>query len=103
MYAGTGAASLQQSKLLAQAITDMWYNGEITQFPSNGYGQATPDMSNFESWGHVTQVIWAGSTTVGCATQLCPAGTMFSGMDAWFTVCDYGPAGRSRRFHRAFP
>jgi hypothetical protein len=72
----------------------MWYNGELPQFPSNGYGQANPDMSNFEGWGHFSQVVWAGSTKVGCKTQFCPAGTVYSTMDAWFTVCNYYPAGK---------
>ncbi len=95
MYAATGdVQSLGGSQAAAQAITDMWYNGELWQYPSSGYGEGTPDMSNFEGWGHYSQVVWASSTGVGCAAQYCAPGTMFDGMGAWFTVCNYSPPGK---------
>lgn len=94
MYAATGdVESKGAAAIAAQAITDMWYNGEINLYPSSGYGQSSPDMGGFEGWGHYSQVIWKGSNTVGCAAQYCPPGTMFDGMGAWFTVCNYFPAG----------
>lgn len=72
----------------------MWYNGEIGLFDFDWYGLASPDMSNFEGWGHYTQVVWAATTKVGCASQYCPAGGLFSTMGGWFTVCNYDPAGQ---------
>lgn len=93
MYGGSDASGMAKEKLAAQAITDMWYNSEIDAYPSDGYNQANPDMSNFENWGHYSQVVWAASTECGCATQFCPAGTIVDGMDSWFTVCNYSPAG----------
>lgn len=88
--------SLGASAALAQAITDMWYDGEINSWPAADYGQATPDMSNFESWGHFSQVVWAGSTSAGCYSQYCAPGTMYADMGAWYTVCNYYPAGMSK-------
>lgn len=94
MYAATGdVESKGASAIVAQAITDMWYNSELPLYPDSGYGQSSPDMSNFEGWGHFSQVVWKGSTSAGCAAQYCPPGTMFDGMGAWFTVCNYFPAG----------
>jgi hypothetical protein len=85
--------SVPTSKIVQQATTNMWYNGEINSYPFSQAGAPTPDMSNFENWGHVSQVIWAGSTQVGCASQFCPAGTMNPSMGVWFTVCNYSPPG----------
>jgi len=93
-YGATGdVESLGASAMVAGSITDMWYNGEINSYLPSYYGESTPDMSNFDAWGHFSQVVWAGSDTVGCASQYCAANTMFSGMASWFTVCNYGPAG----------
>ncbi|KJR86124.1 SCP-like extracellular protein [Sporothrix schenckii 1099-18] len=94
VYGGSGDVSgIDSSKVVAQAITDMWYNGEVSQFPADGYGESNPDMSNFEAWGHFSQVVWVDTTEIGCASQYCPAGTIYSGMDSWFTVCDYRAEG----------
>jgi hypothetical protein len=75
--------------MLARSITNQWYDGEINSFLPSYYGQPTPDMSNFEAWGHFTQVVWKGSATTGCASQYCPSGTIFTGFASWFTVCNY--------------
>ena len=96
MWATSGdAESVGAEKAIAQAITNMWYNGELDLFPSNDYGLDNPDFSNFESFGHYTQVVWAGSKQVGCEAKYCPPGTMVQGMGAWFSVCNYWPAGKS--------
>ncbi|KAK3489010.1 CAP domain-containing protein [Neurospora hispaniola] len=77
----------------AQATTNMWYNGELSLWPASDYGKANPDMSNFEGWGHFSQLVWKESKELGCFTQFCPQGTMSSQMDVWYTVCNYYPAG----------
>lgn len=44
--------------------------------------------------GHYTQVVWAGSTTVGCAHALCTENNPFSAAGEWrFTVCQFSGAG----------
>lgn len=86
-------ADKSESDTVAQAITDMWHNGECEAYPKADYGQPNPDMSNFEAWGHFSQLVWVGSEQVGCASQYCPPGTIYSDMGSWFTVCDYYPAG----------
>ncbi|TLD07495.1 hypothetical protein PgNI_10258 [Pyricularia grisea] len=78
---------------IAQAITNMWYNGEITLYPSENYGLDNPVSGQFEKYGHYTQVVWAGTKKVGCHAEFCPKGTMFKDMGAWFSVCNYYPAG----------
>ena len=73
-------------------ITNQMYNDEIGFYP--GYG-GEPDMSNFESWGHYSQIVWKSTTGVGCATQYCPGGLANTGGDVspYFTVCNYSPPG----------
>ncbi|KAI1129998.1 CAP domain-containing protein [Nemania abortiva] len=89
----SGAEELGAGGAVKMATTDMWYDGEFNNFLPSYYGQATPDMSNFEAWGHMSQLVWAGSTTLGCAAQYCPRGTAYDNLDAWFTVCNYSPPG----------
>jgi hypothetical protein len=75
-------------------ITNQMYNDEIGFFPLP-YGQASPDMSNFESWGHFSQIVWQSTTSIGCATVNCPNGLANTGggVSPWFTVCNYSPPG----------
>lgn len=96
MYAtSSGAAAFGANRAGAQAASNFWYNGELDKFPSSDYGKPSPNMGNFHGWGHFTQLVWANTQQVGCASYLCPAGTMTQGMDSWFTVCNYFPAGMS--------
>lgn len=70
------------------------YNGEVNNYPGP-YGSDNPDLSNFESWGHYSQIVWRSTASVGCATQYCPQGLSGAGagVPPYFTVCDYYPAG----------
>ncbi|KAJ9493483.1 hypothetical protein LTR99_006141 [Exophiala xenobiotica] len=74
-------------------ITNLMYNAEINFYPLP-YG-IEPDMSNFEKWGHYSQIVWKSTTSVGCATQYCPNGlaNVGSGVSPYFTVCNYSPPG----------
>lgn len=84
--------SLGADVFLGRSITEMWYNGEINLYPANAYG-GEPDMSNFSAWGHYSQLIWVGTTHVGCAVQFCEPGTMVDGMSSYYSVCNYSPPG----------
>lgn len=68
----------------------MWTTGEASSFDGE-YGKADPG-GDFEKYGHFTQVIWAYSTSVGCATFNCDGsyGTVGAGD---MTVCNYFAAG----------
>ncbi|AEO61181.1 hypothetical protein MYCTH_2135772 [Thermothelomyces thermophilus ATCC 42464] len=77
---------------VARAISDGWYNDELELFPASDYGKDNPDMSNFEKWGHFSQLVWKGTEKVGCYTNFCAPGTL-SSYGSWYTVCNYYPAG----------
>ncbi|KAE9373429.1 PR-1-like protein [Stipitochalara longipes BDJ] len=67
-YGSTGpVSSFSPSLMLAKSITNQWYYGEVNNFLPSYYG----------------------SSTAGCASQFCPAGTIFAGFESWFTVCNY--------------
>ncbi|KAK3396250.1 CAP domain-containing protein [Sordaria brevicollis] len=96
MWGSTNKQTVQDVgsvKAGAQATTNMWYNGELPLWPASDYGKENPDMSNFEGWGHFSQLVWKETQELGCYTQFCPAGTMNPQMDVWYTVCNYYPAG----------
>lgn len=79
---------------VAKIITNEFYNGEEPWFQGL-YGLAQPPMTNFEHWGHFSQVVWNNSQTVGCATVKCPNGVKNVGSNVlpYFTVCNYKPPG----------
>jgi hypothetical protein len=82
-------------------ITNLMYNGEFGYY--HWFGQ-NPDMSSFDSWGHLTQIVWKGTTHVGCATTVCtPLGNTPSSASLPFTVCNYSPPGKwSASFEKDF-
>lgn len=87
---GAGAPDDEIDKM----ITNQMYNDEMMLYP--GYG-GEPDMSNFERWGHFSQIVWKATTRVGCYTQYCPNGLagVGSNVSPYFTVCNYQPVGKS--------
>ena len=97
-YGQNIAAGLAADNITA-IITELFYNGEVGYY-TNLYGQANPDMSNFHNWGHFSQIVWKGTSKVGCATQYCPKGLANVGpyTPPHFTVCNYGPPGKSLDF-----
>jgi uncharacterized protein YkwD len=74
---GENLAAGTSGTLDAEAVVKMWYD-EVARyrFPNGGFSMQT---------GHFTQVVWRGTTHVGCGRSQC------KGMDIW--VCEYDPAG----------
>lgn len=76
-------------------ITNLMYNNEFAFFEPY-YGQASPDMTHFDKWGHFTQIVWKGTKQVGCATVVCDKlGNVDASSATPFTVCNYSPSGMS--------
>ena len=74
---GENLAAGTSGTLGPEAVVKMWYD-EIThyRFPNGGFSMKT---------GHFTQVVWRGTSQVGCGHSQC------NGMDIW--VCEYDPPG----------
>lgn len=74
---GENLAAGTEGVLDPEATVKMWYD-EIAKykFPDGGFSMET---------GHFTQVVWRGTTQVGCGHSSC------NGNDIW--VCNYDPAG----------
>ncbi|CAK1361800.1 hypothetical protein CB0940_02871 [Cercospora beticola] len=87
---------------ISAVITDLFYNAEEPAYAlaSGGY-TSEPDMSNFHVWGHFSQIVWCGTTEVGCATsENCGSlGNTGSGVEPYFTVCNYrGPGNYAGKY-----
>lgn len=92
---GAGSPDNEVDKM----VTNNMYNDEMMFYP--GYG-VEPDMSNFEHWGHFSQIVWKSTTGVGCYTQYCPGGLagVASTVKPFFTVCNYAGVGKFKPFSK---
>jgi hypothetical protein len=76
-------------------ITESWYKGELG--PMRPYfGQANIPDEVFHDVGHLTQMVWKGTTSVGCVSIDCGSRMLVGGKPSTmnkFTVCNYAPAG----------
>merc|ERR1711977_545694 len=93
VYGQNIAAGLTADEV-TDVITNLWYNNEVNAYAPY-YGQANPG-GNFADYGHFTQVVWQGTTVVGCATRDCSAGGLANvgpNVPPYFTVCNYYEAG----------
>ena len=63
--------------LSGTGAVDLWYAGK------NQYNFANPEWSN--AVGHFTQMVWKGSTEIGCGVAVC------GGQNFW--ACRYSPRG----------
>lgn len=60
-----------------ETVVTMWYDEvKLYRFDKPGFSMQT---------GHFTQVVWRGTTELGCGVAQC------KGMDVW--VCNYAPPG----------
>jgi hypothetical protein len=76
-------------------ITESWYKSELP-FMNGYFGQANLPDSVFHNVGHFTQVVWKGTTRVGCVSIDCGTRMMVNGAVSTlnkYTVCNYAPAG----------
>jgi hypothetical protein len=90
-------------------ITELFYNGEVGYYDNlyvdlpEGTTQESEDaqvkinMDNFHEWGHFSQMVWKGTTEVGCATVDCSSKSLANtggNVAPFFTVCNYKTAGK---------
>jgi len=78
-------------------ITDGFYNGEVESYTYYG---GEPDTNTLHQWGHFSQIVWRDTSSVGCYTSNCTASGLgniapSTGIRPYFTVCNYGPPGKS--------
>jgi len=74
---GENLAAGTSGMLDAAAVVGMWYDElKHFNFRSGGFSMKT---------GHFTQVVWRGTTAVGCGRSQC------NGLDVW--ICQYDPPG----------
>ena len=93
---GQNIAAGVEGNNVSAIITDLFYNGEVNWF-SGLYGEAQPSMTNFDSWGHFSQIVWKDTTHVACVTQDCSGqglANVGSDVSPYFTVCNYSPPGK---------
>ncbi|OQU99940.1 hypothetical protein CLAIMM_05508 [Cladophialophora immunda] len=90
-YGQNIGAGYTPAQVPAMIGNDM-YNKEMPHYPLP-YGVDNPDTSNFDSWGHFSQIVWKETQQVGSATQFCPNGVVGAEFTQYFTVCNYYPPG----------
>jgi hypothetical protein len=85
LYAQTGTAGTPTNAV------NLW------SAEAQNYNWLTNTCAAGQDCSHYTQIVWASTTSVGCALQVCPAGVGtpppgFPG-DWTFIVCNYSPPG----------
>lgn len=81
---GENLAAGTSGTLDGQAVAEMWYEEvKLYRFPDGGFSMQT---------GHFTQVVWRGTSQIGCGVATC------NGMDIW--VCEYDPPGNVETRYR---
>jgi uncharacterized protein YkwD len=80
---------------ITAGITESWYKGELPpMLPYFGQKDIPEDV--FHSVGHLTQMVWKGTTKVGCVSIDCGSSMVVGGTTSTmnkYTVCNYAPAG----------
>lgn len=89
-YGSSDLSTATNVGAVADGITNQWYYGEADNMP---YGVASPSITGAPEFLHFSAMLWKSSTTVGCATATCQAGTVFPDVASLFTVCNYKEEG----------
>lgn len=81
---GCGENMAETSSMSVSAAGNMWYNeASLFDYNNGGFSSAT---------GHFTQMVWKGTTKIGCAMATCPGQTY--GAPNWsFVTCQYQAQG----------
>ncbi|MBG1241578.1 CAP family protein [Nostoc sp. NZL] len=85
IYASYSSASTVDPTTLGNGAVEDWYS-EIKD-----YKYETPGFSS--DTGHFTQVVWKGSTKLGCGAAQGTATIEGNKYNAFYVVCQYSPAG----------
>lgn len=85
LYVSYTTAPSRDSTTLGNEAVSKWYN-EI-----NDYNYASPGFST--TTGHFTQVVWKGSTQLGCGAAQGTATIEGINYNAFYVVCHYSPGG----------
>ena len=95
-YGQNIAAGVDQSGI-DRVITDMFYDSEVNAYAAASDDYTSSSPGNFEEWGHMSQIVWVNTVEVGCHTTYCTSGLSNTGENVppYFTVCNYGPPGKS--------
>ncbi|KAJ8110141.1 hypothetical protein OPT61_g6940 [Boeremia exigua] len=77
-------------------ITESWYKGEFEAMRPH-FGKPNLDSAVFHEVGHLTQVLWKGTTSVGCYSLDCGDRMVVGNQNPSrlnkYTVCNYYPPG----------
>ena len=105
---GQNIAAGVEANNVSAVITELFYNGEVAFYDdlyvdlpagtkqTDKIAQVEINMDNFHEWGHFSQMVWKGTSEVGCATVDCSSkGLANTGgnVAAHFTVCNYKSQG----------
>ena len=83
IYAAAGFTPAMDDAVAAWAAEEPYYN------------YAANTCSSGKVCGHYTQVVWSGTSEVGCGKQYCTQNSPFGASfpNWYFIVCNYSPAG----------
>lgn len=85
LYVYYTTATSVTSDNLAKGAIDSWYNEvKLYNYAAPGFSSAT---------GHFTQVVWKGSTQLGCGASKGTKTLNGTKFNAFYVVCHYSPAG----------
>ncbi|CAM1294914.1 Uncharacterised protein g1125 [Pycnogonum litorale] len=88
-------ADIDTSQLVSYSVQG-WIN-EAKNYGTNTNACKQMKSLSFNAYddGHLTQVLWAGTTYVGCGIKRCPIVTVFSKQKTcgYLVVCNYGEGG----------
>ena len=85
---------------LSMVVSNMWYDGEILNFPAYGQGALDTSGDAFQGWGHFSQVVWGTTESIGCGSAACAPGTSIG--SGYFVACMYFPPGKAHVEHIQF-
>jgi hypothetical protein len=89
-----------ESDTIPDLLTQLSGSAPVLSWASeaSGFTYGPPPACNpiapNDTCGHYTQEVWATTTAIGCAVQICTQNSPYPPLPAWaIVVCDYAPPG----------